>query len=251
MTSDIARARSAYFLKVNLAMLVIVLVAFSPTFFFRSLVEQPPILAFDRLPTVFLVHGTVLVAWYIFLTLQAYWVNQRALARHRTAGWVGAALAATVLGSTVAMVMQFPGRMFVLSQELGVPVDELEPGLVEILWLDVTMCLFFTAMVAGGIVTRNRPQSHKRMMYFSGIAFLFAATARLGGMVGEIAGGPLGMLIHFGILLSLTCSLPMHDRRTSGRVHPVSWWCLGGYWGAFFLSLVLANTPLREWVLTW
>jgi len=74
-------------------------------------------------------------------------------------------------------------------------------------------------VVHGGLLTA-------RLMLFAGITFLFAATARLGGIVSSVVGVPVGPLVGFGILLGLTLSLAVHNRRTLGRVTPVTRGCL-------------------------
>ncbi len=251
MSASTARAGSRYFVRMHAIMLVVVLLAFAPTFYLRPWVPQPPILDLPVLPRLFIVHGIILVAWYVFLLQQSRWIQQRSVAQHRTAGWFGAGLAVAVLASTLMIVYHFPGRVASLAATRGVTVDDLEPGLIGILWLDVVMCILFPALVIGGIVMRRRAQIHKRLMLFAGITFLFAATARLGAILGVVTGLPLAPIVGFGLLLGLTVSLPIHDRRTLGRIQPVTWVCLTAYWGGTALSVVLANSGIREWVLNW
>ncbi len=250
MTQPIA-ARPRFFLFINLLMLGVVLIAFAPSFFLRSYFTQPTILDMPRLPWLFIVHGIILTLWYGFMVLQAFWVYRGRLVRHRQAGWVGAGLAAAVLISTVAIVYRFPGRMEAMSVALGQPVSELEPGLVEILWLDLFMCLFFIATAGGGILLRRRPQVHKRLMVYAGIAFLFAAVFRLGGIIDFLATGGAGTLLSRLLLLGLVVSVPIYDRRVLGRVMPVSWLCVAGYLVAFIGSIAVAQSSIADWVLTW
>ncbi|MHB1329418.1 MAG: hypothetical protein ACYC2K_14565 [Gemmatimonadales bacterium] len=243
--------RPRFFLLINLVMLGTVLLAFAPSFFLRSYFPQPPILDMPQLPWLFIVHGAILTLWYGFMVLQAFWIYRGRLVRHRQVGWFGAVLAAATLISTVAIVYRFPERMQAMSTVLGQPVSELEPGLVEILWLDVFMCLFFIATAGGGILLRRRPQVHKRLMVYAGIAFLFAAVFRLGGIVDSSTAGGLGMLASRLLLLGLVVSVPIYDRRVLGRVMPVSWCCVAGYLAAFFGSVAVAQSSLANWVLTW
>lgn len=243
--------RSRFFVRAHLVMLVVVLLGFAPSSILRGVIPQPPVLDIPRLPTLFLVHGALLLAWYLFLVMQARWIQQRSVARHRTAGWVGAGLAVAVLGSTVAIVRNFPGRMATLATERNTTIEALEPGLAGILWLDIVMCMLFVTFVSGGILARRRAQVHKRLMFFAGVTFLFAATARLGSLAAIITTPVLQPLVHFGILLGLTLSLPVHDRRTLGRVHPATWTSFAAYWGGSVVSVLLAGSPMGNWVLTW
>ncbi len=232
-------------------MLAVVVLGFAPTSILRGVVPQPPVLDIARLPTLFLVHGVLLLAWYLLMVVQARWIQQRSVARHRTFGWVGAGLAVAVLGSTVAIVRNFPGRMAALAAERTTTVEALEPGLAGILWLDIVMCFLFVAFVSGGILARRRAHVHKRLMFFAGVTFLFAATARLGSIVAIATTPVMQPVVHFGILLGLTLSLPVHDRRALGRVHPATWGCLAAYWGGSVMSVLLAGSPMGNWVLTW
>jgi len=249
MTQPVAARRPRFFLLIYLIMFGVVVLAFSPTFFLRSYFPQPSILQMPSLPVLFIVHGIILTAWYGFMVLQAYFVYRGRLARHREVGWFGAGLAVAALVSTFALVYRFPGRMAALSAASGRPVSELEPGLVGILWLDVFMCLFFVATAGAGILLRRRPQVHKRLMVYAGIAFLFAAVFRLGGIIDTLVPGA-GIAAHL-LLLGLVVSVPLYDRRTLGRVMPVSWFCTAGYLAAFVGSTLAAQSPVADWVLTW
>jgi hypothetical protein len=239
-------SRRTYFLFAHLILCSVVFLAFAPTYFLRSLVPQPPILDLPTLPSLFHVHGVILFAWYAFLVVQPILVRSGSLAVHRRAGWWGVGLAVAALVSTVAMVLRFPKRMHALAVESGTSVEALEPGLHDILWLDVFMCLLFVGYVTTGVLARKRPQVHARCMFFAGISLVFAATARLGGITSFVSGLDVAMLVNFGILLGLTVSLPIHDRRALGRVLPVSWVCFAAYWAGVALSVVCAGADTDQ-----
>jgi hypothetical protein len=251
MTGSAEVARSRYFVRAHASMLALVVLGFAPTSVLRHVLPQPAVLDLPRLPPLFVVHGIILAAWYSFLVLQARWIHQRQVARHRVAGWFGTGLAAAVVLSTVAVVRNFPGRMKALATERMTTVELLEPGLVGILWLDVLMCLLFVGFVAGGVLARRQAQVHKRLMFFAGVTFLFAATARLGSSIALLTVPAVQPLLHFGSLLGLTLSLLVHDRRTLGRVHPTSWAGFAAYWGATLCSVLLAESAIGAWVLDW
>lgn len=88
-------------------------------------------------------------------------------------------------------------------------------------------------------------------MFFAGVSFLLAATARLGSITAIATSPVLQPVVHFGILLGLTLSLPVHDRRMLGRVHPATWACRAAYWGGSVVSVLLAGSAMGTWVLTW
>jgi hypothetical protein len=229
---------------VNLLMLVIVLLAFTPSFYLRSQFSQPPILDMPRLPATFAVHGIILTSWYIFLVLQAGLIRFRKVWVHRSLGWAGLGLAIAVVISTMVVVFNFPKRMGSLSLELGVPVDQLEPGLAMILWMDIFMTILFCVFVAIGLLNRRRAEIHKRAMLFAGITYLFAATARLGGTVAFMTSADISLIINFLLLLVITSSLLVYDKVKLGRVSRMSWACFASYW----LAMVVSNvSALRIW----
>jgi len=239
-------SRRTYFLITHMVLCGVVFLAFTPTYFLRSLVPQPPILDMPGLPTLFHVHGLMLFAWYAFLVLQPMLVRSGAVAVHRRVGWWGAGLAGAALISTVAMVLRFPKRIQALAIESGTSIDALEPALHDVLWLDVFMCLLFIGYVTTGVLARTRPQVHARCMLFAGISLVFAATVRLGGLLSIVSGLDVALLVNFVILIGLTTSLPIHDRRAYGRVLPISWICVGTYWAGIVLSVVCAGADTDQ-----
>ncbi len=241
-----APSRSSYFLVTHLLLLALVLLAFTPTFFLRSAIPQPPILDMPALPGLFVVHGIILIMWYVLLVVQPALVLSGNIALHRRMGLFGVVLAVAVLVSTLMMVQRFPGRMQALAAERGIPVAELEPGLNGILWLDLFMILLFARFVAAGIINRDRAQVHKRYMLFAGISLLFAATMRLGGIVSNLVDMPVGMVVSLLLHLGLTISLLLHDRRIHKRVLGTSWTCFVSYWVATILSVAVASMDEGE-----
>lgn len=236
--------RTNYFVAVYITMLVVVLAAFSPTFFLRNYVQQPPVLAMPQLPTAFIVHGIILTAWYSFLVLQSGLIRVRKVRTHQMLGIAGMGLAAAVVASTVVIVYRFPGRMKDLSQQLGIGIDELEPGLSVILWMDIFLIVLFVGLMTVGFLKRRRPEVHKRVMVYAGITFLFAATARLGSIVSDAVVADAGLIVNFGLLIGLTVSLLIYDKWATGRVTLTSWTCFLSYWLAKGSGIFVGST---EW----
>ncbi|MCW5898488.1 MAG: hypothetical protein KIT10_04380 [Flavobacteriales bacterium] len=230
-------ARSAFFPVAHAILLLIVLLGFMPSFLLRSLFPQPAVLDMPVLPGLFVVHGIILLLWYVLLLVQPMLIRSGRADLHRRLGLAGAALAVAVMVSTVLMVLRFPTRMVALSAERGVPVEELEPGLNMILWLDLFMLLLFVGFFAAAMAQRNKPQAHKRYMFFAGVALVFAATGRIGGQVSAALGMDVGIPLGLLIMLGLTTSLLVHDRTSLGRVTRTSWVCFGTYWVATLLSM--------------
>lgn len=238
-------ARSNYFQTMAMLMLGIVFLGFAPSFFLRPIMPDDGFYP-DGLPWPHIIHGIILTMWYVLLLLQATLVKSRKLKLHRRLGWGGAVWALLVLASTAWVVVLFPVRMHHLAAERNMAVEELEPGLASILWMDVFMGLLFVVFTGLAIIRRQRPAIHKRLMLFSGIVFLFAATSRIGGTLAGVTGiGPLG-LIGFVLLLILTVSLLVHDRRREGRILPVSLYCFCAYWSFILLAIAVGSTNIGE-----
>lgn len=201
-----------------LAMLATVFVGFAPTFFLRPLFPDTPAPG----EAIFTLHGIAFSAWIVLLLVQARLVAGHRLALHRRLGAWGVALAAVmvVLGTAGALVAARRATGFT-----GVPVPPL-----QFLAIPLFDMLVFPAFVALAVAQRRQPQHHKRWMMLATIALLAAAIARWPGVLGY---GPLAF---FAINDLFLVAMAIWDRRSLGRLHPVTLW--GG------LALIVSQ-PLR------
>jgi hypothetical protein len=237
-----------YFYLVSCILLVLVFLGFAPSFYLQFLVTDHTFYP-NGLPIPHIVHGIILTTWYIFLVVQARWIAVKNISTHRKMGWFGAGWAVLVVTSTWWVISVFPDRLVALAQQTNSTVEELEPNLIQILWLDIFMSILFVTFTLTGIIKRNTPHIHKRVMLYTGIVFLFAATARLGGTIGYVASPTLGFMVSVGSLFGLTVSLLVHDYRQHKKIFRVSWICFVLYWGLTFLSFYMAQTTFgRELV---
>ncbi|MBX2964139.1 MAG: hypothetical protein KF687_16630 [Cyclobacteriaceae bacterium] len=232
-----------FFYFMHIALLVLVFLGFAPSFYLKPLIADQPFYP-NGLPTPHIIHGIILTVWYIFLVVQARWIKIKTISTHRKSGWFGAVWAVLVIASTVWVISLFPDRMEALAQQTHSTVEELEPNLLQILWLDIFMSTLFVALILTGILKRNTPHIHKRVMLYTGIVFLFAAAFRLGGIISDLTIPVLGPATSVGLLLGLTVSLLVHDYRTRKKIYPVSWLCFALYWGFTALSFLVAETEL-------
>jgi hypothetical protein len=233
--------RDHYFRTMSWVFLGLVFIGFAPSFYLSFLVEEHPL--YPRgLPWAYIVHGVVLTGWYLLFAVQSSLIVSGRRVLHRRLGTLGAAWAVGVLATTWWAIRMFPKRMQELALETGRTVEEVEPGLAGILWLDVFMSLLFLGCVAGGILRRSRPGQHKRLMLFAGLAFLFAAVFRVSGIVGHLTGLAFGPLLGLVLLVLLWLSVLVHDRRKEGRVLAVTWIAFGLYWMVVVSSFVLGGS---------
>jgi len=241
-------SRSNYFHIMFWIMLVLVFIGFAPSFYLKTLAPEQPLYP-DGLPNAYIVHGIILTIWYIFLVVQSGWIKYRKIQIHRKMGWFGAFWAVLVLLSTIWVITIFPDRIEHVAQQQNTTVDQVEPGLISILWLDIFMCFLFVGCIIIAIIKRNQAVTHKRLMLYAGIAFIFAAVFRIGGIVSYLGAGGVGMVVSLLILVALTVSLLIHDYQKLGKIQPVSWCCFGLYWLFVVLSNIIAETSLGSIIL--
>jgi len=151
------------------AILLVVLVGFSRSFFFMPIFGSKPDWAAKE--PIFYLHGTVFSLWFALLAYQAFLIRQHSVRLHRKLGYAGAGLGALVvlLGSYVALRAAnrpggFIGVPFPPEQFLAVPI--------------IGMALF-AVLLTLAILNRNRPARHKRLMLLASIDLLGAPVARL------------------------------------------------------------------------
>jgi hypothetical protein len=237
------KRNSKYFQNMSRIMLLFVFLGFAPSFYLKPLMGDYHFYP-DGLPIPHIIHGIILTAWYVLLTMQTSFIQTNRIRIHQKFGWFAAFWALLVIISTIWVIFLFPKRMINLAHQLQSSVEEVEPGLAFILWLDVFMCVLFVAFLIIAIVKRHQPAIHKRLMLYTGLVFIFAATNRLAGIISHLAELNISMPLGLLILLALTASLLIHDRNVHGKILPVSWWCFGLYWIASVLSMFISNT---EW----
>jgi uncharacterized membrane protein len=230
-----------YFFIMNWLLLALVFLGFAPSFYLKFLVSEQPFYP-NGLPIPYIFHGVILTVWYMFLVFQSGLIRFKKTGIHRRAGWFGSIWALLVLGSTFWVISMFPGRMEQLASEQGLTVEEVEPGIQAILWLDMFMSVLFMTFVLLGIANRNKPEIHKRLMLYSGLVLLFAATGRIGGTISYLLEMEVGPVVGFLILLGLTSSLLVYDYRKRGIILKISLICFGTYWLAIILSLLIGNS---------
>lgn len=234
-------SRSKYFHNMSRIMLLFVFLGFAPSFYIKPFMGEY-FLYPNGLPVPHIVHGCILTIWYVFLVVQTGFIRSDRYQLHQKAGRFGAFWAVMVVASTVWVIAVFPARMKNLAEQLQSTVEKVEPGLAFILWLDIFMCILFVAFLTTGIISRHMPHIHKRLLLYTGLVFIFAATNRSAGTIGYLSGLEISMPLGLLILLSLSASMLIHDRQSHSRILPVSWWCFGLYWMAIVLSFVISNT---------
>jgi FtsH-binding integral membrane protein len=135
---------------------------FSQTVDTRLLHAKPP------RPLLLWFHGAAFSAWIVVFIAQSALVRVRKVSVHRTLGWFGAALAATMVASSfsVSVVMVRFDRT-----ALGKDVS----SFLSVLWCDM---IIFGACMALAIYFRKRPEYHRRLVFMASCQLMQAAFVR-------------------------------------------------------------------------
>jgi MFS family permease len=210
----------AFYTGIAIAAAAAVLVGFSRTFYLRTHFEPA------ALATVLRLHGIVFSSWMALFVVQTSLIAARRTATHRRLGWVGAALAGTmVVVGIVAAV--FAGRRDIAA---GYIDESLTFFATPVLSMAV-----FGFFVGTAIVFRGRPETHKRLMLLATVSILDAAIARwpISGISAPLA--------YYGLTDAFIAVAILYDFLSRRRVSPVYIWgglliltgqCLRGVLGA-------------------
>lgn len=215
-TGSSARRDRLFFGGMAIALTMTVIAGFSRTYYFNDLAATP----FPLSPLLHW-HGAVFSAWMLLLVTQTTLISRGHVAWHRRLGFVGVALAASmiVLGMAVAITRTASGAI----------ADHGVPPLV-FLAVPIVGMLVFGGFVGAAVVARRRAAAHKRLMFLATLELVTAAVSRL-PLVEDW--GPVGF---FGVIDLFVVALVVYDRATLQRLHPATVW--GG------LAFVLSQ-PLR------
>ena len=155
-------------------------------------------------PLLLWMHGVAFSTWLVFFIAQSALVRVRKVSLHRTLGWFGAGLAATmvVLGFTTAVVMtRFD--MLVLHQR----------GVDSFLSIPFWDMLVFGTCIALAILWRKKPEYHRRLVFIATCELMDAAIGRFDFWFNHsIFYAGLDLLILLGTVRDLV---------VDGRIHKV------------------------------
>jgi hypothetical protein len=166
---------------------------------------------------------------------------------HRRLGMVGLLAGIAFVVSGVLTSVEEARRGFDLSGDLVRRDAVVDPAFIL---APINAFGLVAVLLGAGVWYRRRPDVHKRLL----------ALTMLGGIVGapiahlvghypvlQVGGGALAPLSNL-ILLSL---VPIHDRLTMGRIHPVSLWgAIGSFaWLFLFFTLVAPTSMWRTFTL--
>lgn len=207
--------RTLFFPAMATVMMLIALVGFSRTFYFRAFtgVEDP--VTGGSLPLQVVIHGFVFSLWMLIFLLQSWLVFARRIRVHRTLGYAGLATAVLVVVFGAIATIYFVPR----AVAANVPTI-----FVTGIFTGNFIALFsFMVFVALAFHWRRKPESHKRMMFFATVSIIAPALATgerpLGNFLVELFPRP-GIVVPMALVVLLL----VYDYLRDGRLRRLSLW---------------------------
>lgn len=197
--------RGKFFLYISFALLLIVLLGFSRTFYLRAFFDVPAI------PLYVYAHGAALTAWFIWFCVQTIAVNRGRVDLHRRLGAIGITIGILVLLSGAAAALGLAPRLL---QKYG-NIDADLPRIAGVVWGNIGMLVTFTGLVIAAVLNRQTAEIHKRLMLLASIVISLPAFGRIAKFpIVDVPEGPFA----FAGLLLLLMTLAIFDKIDNGRV---------------------------------
>jgi hypothetical protein len=220
-----------FYVGVTSSVILLNVVSFGPSIIDPSARTVPlPLTSID------LAHVLVSVAWLLVFLAQVTLIATGRPAVHRRVGVLGVLLSGAFIVVTWLMLVEGAGRGFDLSGDLVPRGTTVDPGT----FLAPAHALVpFGVFVAAAVWYRRRPAVHKRLMMLAMVSTTGAPVVHL------IGHWQLAFLVFPVSQIMLLSLLFIHDRRSQGRLHPVSLWGVVSFaWTPLFFSLI---APTSAW----
>ena len=244
-----------FYIGVGVFSILLAFAGFGPSLIDHSRRFAPP-------NAMYVAHGATNLAWLVLFLAQATLVARGRLATHRRLGWAGPVILAAIIVWGFAIVIDGAFRQSDLSGDVTRLI--LRPGQppfteaqsIAGIWGPLGVLLNFTILVAAGVLFRHRPEVHKRLMVFAlvplGIESLLHLSGNLVGRVPVSQGVLQGFWLTASVLL-LT-AVPIYDKVSKGRIHPVSVWIPVVFvaWTVVSNAVIFTSAPafkLASWIL--
>lgn len=161
-----------------LLMIAVVILGFWPTYFGLLLSGEPPghpkgLVESSR---VIHIHGMVFLGWMALLLAQAGLVSRGRTRAHRLLGQYVATFGLLVVGVGAYITFVQLQNFASASTTWG--------ELLLVAWPSLETITQFAVLLALGWVYRTSPEAHKRYMLLATVALLYAATDRMGYLLG-------------------------------------------------------------------
>lgn len=218
----VGRYDRVFYGSVAVAMALLAIVGFAPTFYLRLFSGRPMTTFAVGHPFTPLIyaHGVLFTAWVALFIVQTALISTRRVALHRRLGVGGAVLA-------VAMI-----AVATMTAVAGAKHGSGPAGMPPLAFLAIPLfdMLMFATFITAALALRRHKEAHKRLMLLAYVSIIAAPAARLPGLL------PLGPIAFYGIAFVFLAAGIVYDLVSRRRVHPAYLW--GG-------ALLVASVPLR------
>lgn len=209
-----------------ISFLAIALTGFSTTFFL------PLARRTFEAPLVVYVHGTLLFGWLLLFISQSALVKSRNIIAHRRSGWVGACLATAIVVSGIFVGISATRR------DLAATGQDWPIGVFVNIVIEMAV---FGLLVGAAVVSRRRPESHKRFLVLATISALGPAWFRFRHFMPFV---PSPQITFALVADSMLLVVFARDWVALKRVDPVYIWAGGAMVAIHMIELAAAESQL-------
>lgn len=202
-----ARRRSWLFVGLTIALTIVVILGFSPRYYWPLLTGQPLVPLVQHWGIAF--HSILNLAWLVFFGFQAWLVARGRSGLHiRLGPWFAA------YGLLLVVVDYWVGLIIEAHRvALGATIEQVLPMTFAI----VRDLVMFAGFLVAGILYRRRPAVHRALMFLATYSLVVVGLGRFLGM--------LAPYVHMALLIAIFFSpivvAAAYDWRKRGRLHPV------------------------------
>lgn len=200
---------SRFYIAMGVVALFAAFTGFATTFFL------PVAAGTFRAPLVVYLHGACAFAWVIIFAIQPWLIRHRNFRQHKQLGFAG-------LGAAIGFaVTAMPVAAFAVTRDVAAGGGD---AAVSSMVGTFTSAQIFLGLVIGGVVTRRKSGTHKRLMLLATIAVLWPAWFRFRHYFPDIPNPEIVFAIVVADSLIIVAAL--RDLIVERRVHAV--WLIGG-----------------------
>ena len=190
-------------------MLALVVASFSFTYF------APMATGSRRFPIILHIHSAAYFVWMFLYAWQSRLVAAGRIARHRELGLAGIALSAVMVPLGIALAIAAARRRMAAG----------DPHPFDFTLFNVVDIVTFAGLMIAGIAAVTRyPDWHRRFTFGAALCLVGPSLSRWLRVIPQAA--PWTDLLPNLCADLFLIALAWHDRRTSGRVHPATWWVI-------------------------
>jgi hypothetical protein len=201
-----------FFTWMAVAMAATTFAGFAHSYYLVAFHDAPtPVLT----PSVHL-HGALSTAWVLLLIAQARLVAHGRRDIHKLLGMVGVAIGAAIVFIGIFVAINSERRVHTAAN-----ADTLADPYVFLIFPFVSVGMF-ALFATLGVMKRNRPDAHKRLMLLATANMIVPALARI--VTQTTDGAVPGVIGAVALLNVFLIAMVTHDLSTRGRLHPVTLW---------------------------